>query len=73
MALLEPSRVVDTLDDGHLRCGQQEVEVSDGVVSLLGDPVDVASQLDALWATLHAIWHMGCTGEAALDRLDLLR
>lgn len=72
-ALLQPTRVVDTLDDGRVRCGHQVLDVSSGQVVLLEDPVDVESQLDALWATLHAVWHLGCTADAVLDRLDLLR
>ena len=72
-ALLEPPRVLDLQEGGRVRCGQQEVVVSDGRATLLGDPTDVASQLDALWATLHALWHLDCRAEDALDRLTLLR
>lgn len=72
-ALLLPPRVVDTIATGHLRCGQQLVSVEEGVAVLHSAPSDVGSQLDALWAALHAAWSMNCDVDAVLDRLDLLR
>ena len=73
-ALLRPPRTVQREDDGdHLRCGDQSVQISDGVAVLQSQPDTVEDQLDALWAILHAVWHSGSTAEKALSQLDLLR
>lgn len=73
-ALLEPARTVQVDESGtSVRCGEQVVEISDGTATIVGKPAEVHTQLDALWAILHAIWHLGCTAEDAMARLDLLR
>lgn len=73
-ALLQPARTVEVSDDGSLiRCGDQQVRLTDGEVSAIGDPSEVDSQLDVLWAALHAVWHLGGSAEAVVVQLDLLR
>lgn len=73
-ALLQPARIVEVSDDGRLiRCGEQQIQVTDHQAEILGEPSDVDAQLDALWATLHAVWHLDCEAEDAVAQLDLLR
>ncbi len=73
-ALLEPARTVQVDDSAtQVRCGDQVVQVCDATATLTSEPTDVHGQLDALWAILHAVWHLGCTPGDSLTRLDLLR
>lgn len=74
--LLQPARSLAVSEDGRLVCcGEQQVQVqvSDQTATIMGKPADIEAQLDALWATLHAVWHLGCSAEDAVAQLDLLR
>ncbi len=73
-ALLEPARTLQVDENGtQVRCRDQRVEIQDGTAVLVGSPASVEEQLDALWAILHTVWHLGCTADGALAHLDLLR
>ena len=73
-ALLAPARVLEISGDAHqVTCRQQQVSVTDNTARILGQPTGVEEQLDALWALLHAVWHLGCSAGDELARLDLLR
>lgn len=70
--LLAPVRTVD-ISDSAARCGEQVVEVADGVAALVTPVGDRDQQLDALWAALQLRWHHGTDIDAILPVLDGLR
>ncbi|MDO5736858.1 MAG: HAD-IIA family hydrolase [Propionibacteriaceae bacterium] len=73
-ALLMPARMVEAHEEGHVvSCGQQQISVTDGTAHIMGEPEGVEEQLDALWALLHAAWHLGADVGDELPQLDLLR
>ncbi len=72
-ALLEPPRTVESVAGGA-RCGEQQVAVSDSTIGLVTQPVDLAGQIDALWAVAHLSWaRPGLDATPALASLDQVR
>lgn len=70
--LLEPARDLQ-VETAAVTCRGQRVEVLDGQARLVTTPEGVEEQLDALWAALHVIWHMGFDSHAVLEQLELVR